>query len=196
VRSCYTAPMVRPDEAKRAAKPRSGVSGCIDLAGESPARVTAGGPGSRLPATAEMASAEAQRRKSPKRRKQAGGPQREVNAEQASSEYQPKGVRESRAGHATAKATDSARIEPERALDLPGVVAAARQHRSMWNRRDPSRRPTSGRSVAISAERERRRSRAGVRGGRSTDEGADKALEGRTPASVVPGKQVSVRAWS
>ncbi len=188
--------MVRPDETERAAKPRSEDSGCIDLAGESPARVTAEGPGSRLPATAEMASAEAQRRRPPQRRKQAGGPQREVNVEQAPSEYQPKGVWESRAGHVTAKATDSAREAPERALDLPGVVAAARQHRSMWNRRGPSRRPTSGQATHISAERENGSCGAGVRGGRSTDESADNALEGRTSASVVPGLQVSVRAWS
>lgn len=187
--------MVRPDEVERAAPALVEASGCIDLTGESPVRVIAGEPGSRLPAPVETPAAEAQRRKPPWRRKQAGGPQREVNAEQASSEFQPKGVREGRAGHATAKAKDSALV-PERALDLSGVVAAARLHRSVWNRRDPSRRPTSGRATHISAERESASCRAGVRGGRSTEEGADNALEGRTSASVVPGLQVSVRAWS
>jgi hypothetical protein len=183
--------MVRPDVIAS----RGAITGCIDLAGASPVRVIAGEPGSRLPATTEMTSAEAQRRKPHSRRKQAGGPQRAVNAEQASSDHQPKGVREGRAGHATAKATDIA-LTPDCALDLSGVVAAARLHRSMRNRRDPSRRLTSSTAVAISAEREMRRCRAGVRGGRSTDEGADNALEGRTPASVVPTMQVSVRAWS
>jgi hypothetical protein len=117
-----------------------------------------------------------------------------VNAEQASSDYQPKGVREGRADHATANAKDTA-LDPERAVDLSGVVAAARVHRSMWNRRDPSRRPTLGMSKRISAEREIARCRAGVRGGRGTDEGSDKLLEGRTPASVASSEQVSVRAW-
>ena len=184
--------MVRPDVVAGS----GAITGCIDLAGASPVRVIAGEPCSRLPtAAAEMPYVEAQRRKPHSRRKQADGPQRAVNAEQASSEYQPKGVREGRAGHFAAKATDNA-LDPERAMDLSGVLAAARLHRSMWNRRDPSRRLTSSTAEAISAERETRRCRAGVRGGRSTCEGADKALEGRTPTSVAPSVQVSVRAWS
>jgi hypothetical protein len=187
--------MVRPDESLRAAKPRALLSGCIDLAGESPVRVIAGEPDSRLPATGEIPATEAQRRKPHTWREQADGPQRAVNAEQASSEYQPKGVREGRAGHFTAKTIDIA-PDPERAVALSGVVAAARQHRSMWNRRGPSRRLTSSASVAISAEREVRRSRAGVRGGRSTDEGGDKPPEGRAPASVRSSLRVSGRAWS
>ena len=40
------------------------------------------------------------------RRKQHSGPQREVNAEQASSDYQPKGDWDGRAAHFTAKAID------------------------------------------------------------------------------------------
>ena len=40
------------------------------------------------------------------RREQHRGPQREVNAEQASSDYQPKGDWDGRAAHITAKATD------------------------------------------------------------------------------------------
>jgi hypothetical protein len=38
----------------------------------------------------------------------------------ASTDSQPKGARESRAGHATAKAMDSVK-RPEVALELPGV---------------------------------------------------------------------------
>jgi hypothetical protein len=184
--------MVRPDEIAGS----GAISGCIDLAGASPAGVIAGEPCSRLPtAAAEMPYVEAQRRKPHSRRKQAGGPQREVNAEQASSQYQPKGVREGRAGHTAAKARDT-ELDPERSVDLSGVLAAARLHRSMWNRRDPSRRLTSSTATTISAEREMWWCRAGVRGGRSTEEGADNALEGRAPASVGPEMQVSVRAWS
>jgi len=58
-------------------------------------------------------------------RERGSGPQLYVNAA-APSQYQPKGVREGRAAHATAKATDSARLGPERELDLPGVWAVAR----------------------------------------------------------------------
>src|SRR5687767_3134493 len=109
--------MVRPDEGERAAKPRDLLSGCIDLTGESPVRVIAGEPGSRLPVTGEIRSAEAQRRMPHSRRKQASGPQRVVNAEQAPSDHQPKGVREGRAGHPTAKTNDTA-PGPERAVAL------------------------------------------------------------------------------
>ena len=108
----------------------------------------------------------------------------QVNAEQASSDYQPKGDWESRAGHVAAKAKDSNQV-PERLLDLPGVVAAARFDREARNTRDPSRQPTSGKDRAHKARAESERSRAGVRGVRSTSEGGDKPLEGRGPALVV-----------
>lgn len=106
-----------------------------------------------------------------------------MNAEQASSDRHPKGARESRAGHVAAKAKDSAQVL-ERALDLPGVVAAARSEGETRNRRGPPRRPTSGEAERISAEREVVRCREGVRGGRSTDEVVDNTVEGRTSASV------------
>jgi len=77
----------------------------------------------------------------------------------------------------------SARV-PEHALGLSGVVAAARSDSSSGNRRGPPSWPTSGEAVRISAEREGERCEEGVRGGRSTDEAADKAVEGRAPASV------------
>jgi len=117
-------------------------------------------------------------------REQSCGPQRVVNAEQASSDSQPKGDRESRARHVGAKATHSTPVS-ERVLGLPGVVAAARSDSSTRNRRGPPSQPTSGEAVRISAEREGERCEEGVRGGRSTGEAADKAVEGRTPASVV-----------
>ena len=40
----------------------------------------------------------------------------------ASSDYQPKGVWESRDAHSTAKATDIILARPERMMDLPGVT--------------------------------------------------------------------------
>lgn len=73
------------------------------------------------------------------RREQHSGPQREVNAEQASSDYQPKGDWDGRAAHVTAKATDRF-LDSERSLDVPGVVAAARCEGMVWNTGDPPRR--------------------------------------------------------
>ena len=116
-------------------------------------------------------------------REQHRGLQREVNAEQASSDHQPKGEREGRAAHVTAKVMDSA-PDPERALALPGVLAAARDDSSMRNRRDPTRQPTSGKASRISAERESGQCREGVRGGHSTEEAGETRVEGRTPTSV------------
>ena len=85
---------------------------------------------------------------------------------------------------------------PERAVGLPGVWAAARSQGSVRNRRDPTPLPTSGEAARISAEREIASCGEGVRGGRSTEEGADNALEGRAPASVTSSSQVSARASS
>ena len=48
-----------------------------------------------------------------------------VNTEQASSDYQPKGVWSGRADHVAAKATDSD-LRSEGSLDAPAVVVTAR----------------------------------------------------------------------
>jgi hypothetical protein len=116
-----------------------------------------------------------------------------VNAEQASSDYQPKGVREGRAGHVGAKAMHSALV-PERALGFSGVWAAACFEGEVRNTRDPGRRPTLGKDRAYKAGAEVVRCRRGVRGAGSTAEGGDKPLEGSGPALVAPGEQVSARA--
>lgn len=80
---------------------------------------------------------------------------------------------------------DSARIkEPERALDLPGVVAVARSEGTVRNRRGPPWQLTSSEAASISAERESQPCQEGVRGGRSTGEAVDNTVEGRAPASV------------
>ena len=80
---------------------------------------------------------------------------------------------------------DSALDDPERALDLPGVVAVARSEGTGRNRRGPPWQLTSSEAASISAEREISSCQEGVRGGRSTGEAADNAAEGRTPASVM-----------
>ncbi len=131
--------MVRPDEAKRSpsAQEERSVSGCTEPAGESPAPVGAGAPGSRPRASGEIPAAQAGCRE-PLRREQARGPQHQVNAA-ASSDKQ----RESRAAHVTAKATSDDPV-PERLWDFPGVGAVARAQGSVRNRRGPSARPESG----------------------------------------------------
>ena len=176
--------MVRPDDDELPDEIGSAPSGRVDLAGESPARVSVGAPGSRPHASHREVDARAGRREPGERnRERSCGPQRAVNVEQASSDYQPKGDRERRDGHVASKAMHSA-PDPKRALGLPGVVAAARSERSTGNRRGPSSQPTSGEATRISAERESVSCEAEVRGGRSTNEVADNAMEGRAPASV------------
>ncbi len=190
--------MVRPEEIVPEV-PRSlgiaprAVSRCIELAGASPARVIAGEPGSRPQVSGRDPEARAGRRKPPSGGEQNRGPQRDVNAA-ASSDYQPKGARESRVAHVTTKAKDTAQ-DPERAVALPGVWAVARGDSSMRNRRDPPRRPTSGRADGISAEREIRRCREGVRGGHSTVEGRESGWREGPLGWNTLGVQVSARAW-
>jgi RNA-directed DNA polymerase len=79
---------------------------------------------------------------------------------------------------------DSALDDPERALDLPGVVAVARSEGTGRNRRGPPGQLTSSEAASISAEREISSCQEGVRGGRSTGEAVDNTAEGRAPASV------------
>ena len=166
---------------------------CIVLAGESPAPVSAGAPGSRLPCGAEETPPTKRSVESLEGGSNETG-RNPMNAVQASSDYQPKGDRECRAAHVTAKATHSTRSRPVRVLGLPGVLASARVDRTVRNTRDPSRQPTSGKDRTYKARAESVRSRAGVRGAHSTGEGGDKPLEGRGPALVAPGTQVSARA--
>jgi hypothetical protein len=114
---------------------------CVRLAGGSPVRVSAEAPGSRPWVGGEIPLPE-QGVKSLERREQDRGPQHEVKLA-ASSDYQPKGAWEGRAGHVAAKATDSG-LESERPLDLPGVGSAGRDESQARNRRDPTRWPTLG----------------------------------------------------
>src|SRR3984957_16681102 len=122
-RVAYNRSMVRPDEhTQMMGDCGKGVgSGCIGPAGESPAPVSAEAPGSRPHEERESARSRAGCQKpAHEDRERSDGPQRVVNVEQASSDYQPKGDWERRAGHFTVKATHSVR-ESEHALGLPGV---------------------------------------------------------------------------
>jgi hypothetical protein len=91
----------------------------IVLAGASPARVSAGAPGSRLRSRGEIRAAKRSVKSPCKRGEQSSGLQQSVNAI-ASTNYQPKGVWESRASHVTAKATDSI-LDRNECWILPGV---------------------------------------------------------------------------
>ena len=124
-------------------------SRCIELAGESPVRVSAGAPGSRPRVGEEILPSQAGCRKPTISGERSHGPQRVVNAEQASLDSQPKGAWESRAAHFTVKAMHTTH-EPERVVGLPGVLAVARGDSSMRNRRGPTRQPTSGTADRIS----------------------------------------------
>jgi len=129
--------MVRPDERS------SHRSRYTEPAGASPARTGIGPSGSRPPARGEIAVAEAGRRK-PLRREQERGPQHQVKPA-ASTEEQCG----SRAKHVRAKATHAVEKSGAAPTARPaGVEGAARAQGSVWNRRDPSARPTSGQGGA------------------------------------------------
>ena len=109
-------------------------------AGESPVRVSAGAPGSRLQPGGEIRPDRAECQKPLcKEGEQTSGPQQLVNAA-ASSDYQPKGVWESRAAHVTAKATDNI-LDRNGCWISPGSQAVARWDRTARNRGDPTWQP-------------------------------------------------------
>jgi hypothetical protein len=141
----YSLSMVRREgtaEGSAGSPAAVGLPRCTVPAGESPARVIAGEPGSRPPPEVERPKGEAWCRK-PSAAKAVGGeqqrgPQHEVKPA-ASSEEQS----ESRAEHVAAKAMRTVR-ESGRAGSLGGVWGAARAEGAVRNARDPSARPTSG----------------------------------------------------
>ena len=134
----YDQVMVRREDTKLTGERSSGeaASRCAVPAGESPARVIAGEPGSRPALKAERSKGEAWCHKPQKaeaeRGKQARGPQHEVKPA-ASTDLQS----ESRAAHVTAKAMQSAG-KSGYAPSLGGVWGAAREQGAERNARDPS----------------------------------------------------------
>jgi len=167
-------PMVRPERR-------------VPLTGESPVRVSAGAPGSRPQFRKEILWAE-RGVKSLEEREQGSGPQPQVNAA-ASTDYQPKGVREGRAAHVTAKATDSS-LDRNDCWTSPGY---GRWHVSRVGCGTGETLPGSlrrAKTERIRRDAESARSREGVRGVRSTWEGAHhNALEGRDPALIELGRR-------
>jgi RNA-directed DNA polymerase len=116
---------------------------CASPAGESPAPVSVGAPGSRPQVSEGDLRARAGRRKPVRRREpcsgeQVRGPQHEVKP--AASTEEQSG---SRAAHVTAKATSVAGV-PKLTRDLGGVQGAAHVQGGARNTRDPSASPSSG----------------------------------------------------
>lgn len=165
---------------------------CTRLAGESPVRVIAGEPGSRPQLRGVILGATAGRQE-PRRWEQGSGPQpSQVNAA-ASKNCQPKGVREGRAAHITAKAIDNVRLIRMDTGPLRGICGGTfPQLCAEQERPYPTARKAKTASIRLKAEVAQ--SGEGVRGVRSTEEVPDKGMEGRDPASVMTDVGVSVRA--
>jgi hypothetical protein len=150
--------MVR-HEAKAGLNPKGGgcaAACCACPTGESPVPVGVGAPGSRPQVVEGDLCARAGCHKPVRRREsrsgeQARGPQHEVKPA-ASTDVQPAG----RAAHVTAKATPLAQ-EPKRADGCGGVWGAARVQGQVWNVRDPSARPESGRACSYKPKAKSRR---------------------------------------
>jgi hypothetical protein len=134
--------VVRPER-----EPDSGSRCCTRPAGESPVAVgTPGAPRSRLRASGEIRpskrSVESRERDGcPAQREQSGGPN-------VSEPLQPREIGTERQGgradHIAAKATDCGQVGTGDPQDTLGVWEGARSEGLVWNRRDPTQRPTSG----------------------------------------------------
>ncbi len=159
----------------------------VSLAGASPVRVSAGAPGSRPQSGGEILRAERGVKSPPRWRakKRAATSSERCSLVRVSAERCWRGP--SRSCHGEGNRQQSG---AERLLDLSGVGASARFESEMRNRRDPSRQPGQAKTERIRRDAESARSREGVRGVRSTGEGAqDNALEGRDPALIELGRR-------
>jgi hypothetical protein len=105
----------------------------------------------------------------------------------ASSDYQPKGDREGRAAHVTAKAIDNVLLIRMDTGPLRGICGGTLPQ-SCEEQERPYPTADKAKTASIRPKAEISKSREGVRGVRSTDEGGEKPLEGRDPASVVVAK--------
>ena len=106
---------------------------CALPAGESPAPVGVGAPGSRSPESGESSKAEARRQEPVNNGRQGRGPQHQVKLA-ASTELRPG----SRADHFTEKATSTTKRSEPVVEDSRGVWSAARVQGKARNTGDPS----------------------------------------------------------
>ncbi|MEK7760038.1 MAG: hypothetical protein AAB433_00515, partial [Nitrospirota bacterium] len=167
---------------------------CASLTGGSPVWVSAGAPSSRLQFCGESRKAERSVKSLYKGGSNEAG-RNQVNAEQASSDYQPKGDWEGRASHVMAKATDTAQ-ETGACGGLPRGSGGSTFRKRCTEHERPYSTVCVGQIRTYKARDEIVWSREGVRGARSTEEGSNKLLEGRGPALVELGEKVSARAWA
>ena len=142
--------MVRPDvnqfRASRSGKARDRFAGRVELAGESPALVIAGEPGSRLPASGEIPALKRSVESPSTAVRSSGGEQNCGPSLKRTLQPRDIGPRKGgvgRADHVTAKATDCIRRSGGM-QDTPGVGRRARSDSSTGNRRGPRWRPTLG----------------------------------------------------
>lgn len=189
--------MVRPDasdsEVPRWGAPAHRLARRVELAGVSPARVSAGAPGSRLPLSSEISPVKRSVESPtlavwPARGEQACGPS--IKRTLQPRDICPRKGEVGRAGHFAVKATDCVR-STGRTRDTPGVGRRARRHSSTRNWRDPRWLPTSGEGAAYKRIAKGRRTSRPCR--QEFGEGfvvplmsGESRTEGRDPALVTP----------
>jgi hypothetical protein len=136
-------PMVRPD---RTAAQSGGGSCCIELAGESPAAVSAGAPRSRPRAWEEILPSEWGVESPQRVVRRVGGEQ--VRRPSVSEPYSPVTYTPERSGRPSRSFPGEGnrlhQCQTGAVQDARGVGRRACGHSSVRNRRGPSRRPTSG----------------------------------------------------
>jgi hypothetical protein len=182
--------MVRPDEVVMFATSR-----CIELAGASPARVSAGAPGSRLQSWREIAAAE----RSVKSPRKGGATKRAATSRQACSLDRASAERRTRGP------SRSCHGEGNRQRMATGLAAAGPlrgRERSTLRQLDAEQERPSSAPIRLGTGSTHKvktpkgnESREGVRGARSTGERGDNPREGRGPALVARATGVSAGAW-
>jgi hypothetical protein len=167
---------------------------CAELAGESPVRVSAGAPGSRVRTSRESAVSKRTDRSPCK----GGATERVATSREACSLVRSSAERRmvgpSRSCHG--EGNRQQRETGAAAGPTRGMGRDTFRQLSAEQERPSSVALRQGRDPAYKATPKWFGSREGVRGARSTaDGGANKPLEGRGPALVVRDLEVSARAW-
>jgi len=166
---------------------------CTELAGESPVRVSAEAPGSRVRLAGEIPTA----KRTDESLQWEGATTRVATSSEACS------LDRISAERRTVGPSRSCHGEGNRQRSEIGADAGPARGRGRDTFRKlgaEQERPSSaaqrqGGDRTHKAKPKGYRSREGVRGARSTGEGGHKPPEGRSPALVVRGREVSARAW-
>ena len=182
--------MVCPD-ARRISDPRSGelevrLACRVEPAGESPALVIAGEPGSRLQPPGEIPSAERSVESPAGTVRFPGGKQRcgpSMKRTLQPRDISPRKGGVGRAGHVAAKATDCIRRSGGM-QDAPGVWRRARTEGLARNRRGPTRRLTSSEGGAYKRNAKWHRAGRESEGLVVPQRSGESRTEGRGPALV------------